>query len=169
MKSLDRAQLDSLFAAAAKESAEDALMLRVTFNHALRVSEVLALTAENIVDGHLVVQRSKGSRKTIQRLLTDESDIVLLAKQRVGPLFPLTRMTYWRRMQRYGRAAGLPAFLCHPHALRHTTAMLMLDGSAKVNAVQNYLGHVNGANTLRYLELTDEEGSKAFAAAVGKK
>ena len=33
MKSLDRAQLDSLFAAAAKESAEDALMLRVTFNH----------------------------------------------------------------------------------------------------------------------------------------
>ena len=29
MKGLDRAQLDSLFAAAAKESAEDALMLRV--------------------------------------------------------------------------------------------------------------------------------------------
>jgi integrase len=170
MKSLSIAELDAFLNVAKKHSERDYLMFLVTFLHGLRISETLSLTAENIVDGHLVVQRSKGSRKTVQRLLADESDIVLLAKQRNGlRLFPLTRMTCWRKMQRYGRAAGLPAFLCHPHALRHTTAMLMLDGSAKVNAVQNYLGHVNGANTLRYLELSDEEGSKAFAAAVGKK
>jgi hypothetical protein len=34
--------------------------------------------------------------------------------------------------------------------------------------VQVWLGHVNGGNTLKYMEATEEEAACAFAAAVGK-
>lgn len=39
-------------------------MPALTFLHGLRVSEVLALTKVNIVDGHLDVRRRKGSNRT---------------------------------------------------------------------------------------------------------
>jgi len=81
MKSFTRPELDVLLAVARKRSETDYLTFLVTFNHGLRVSETLALTATNFVDGHLVVQRLKNSHKTTQPLLSDEADGLLALAQ----------------------------------------------------------------------------------------
>ena len=164
MKSLTRDELDRLYDAAERESHLDALMFRVMFNHGLRVSEVIALTPANIMSGHLQVQRLKRSRKTTQPLLDDEKELLTMS----GRFFPMSRMTAWRRMQHYGEKAGIPEFKRHPHCLKHTTGRLAYLGGLGIPEIQKYLGHVNGGNTMVYMEADEETACSAFAAAVGK-
>jgi integrase len=167
MKNFTKVELEALLAVARKHSERDYLMLLVTFNHGLRVSETLALTGENFVGGFLVVQRLKGSRKTTQPLLASEQGVLALAKGS-EPLFPVCRMTYWRKMRAYGTEAGIPEFKLHPHTLKHSTGRLGYEGGMGIPELQAYLGHVNGKNTMVYLEATEEQAASAFAAAVGR-
>ncbi|SRR5216684_24518 len=170
MKSLTRIELDSLIAVAARHSQSDALLLTVIFNHGLRISEALALTRENIVDGHLRVQRLKGSKKTTQPLLASEkAGLEALAQEKHGQFFDVDRTTIWRHLQRYGREAGIPQHKLHAHALKHTTGRLGYEGGMGIPELQAYLGHVNGKNTMVYLEASEEQAASAFAAAVGAK
>ena len=76
MKSLTKPQLESLLQVARKHSESDYLALLVGFNHGLRVSEILSLSPENIVNGTLVIQRLKRSRKTAQPLLPNEKELL---------------------------------------------------------------------------------------------
>jgi integrase len=160
MKSLTRDELNRLLDAAGA----DRLMLTVMFNHGLRVSEVVALTDANVINGHLVVQRLKGSRKTTQPLLSDEQ--ALLAMK--GRFFPMSRWTVRRKIQEYGAKADIPEHKRICHILKHTCGRLGFKGGMSIPDLQAYLGHVNGGNTLIYLQSTEEEAAHAFAAAVGK-
>lgn len=168
MKSLTKPELDALLAVAAKYSPLDALMLSVTFNHGLRVSEAVNLTKANIVGGHVVVQRLKGSRKTSQPLLPNEVAGLEALAATEGRFFPMHRCTAWRKVQAYGQEAGIPQFKCHPHALKHTTGFLGYKGGMTIPELQSYLGHENGKNTMVYTEVPEQEACNAFAAAVGK-
>jgi len=168
MKSLNKTELDSLLAVARRHSETDYLMLLVGFNHAMRVSELIGLTRESVVDGFLLVKRLKGSRDGIQALLDSERDaLTRLAASTEGRLFPVCRMTVWRKLQQYGKEAGIPEFLCHPHVLRHTACKLGLAGGMSIPEVQRWAGHRSGSSTLIYLETDDQTAGRAFAAAVG--
>jgi integrase len=171
MKSLTREELAKLLDAAKQVSHMDYLMLLVTFNHGLRVSETLALNPENLQGGYLVVQRLKKSRKTTQKVLGDELELLSMSGTFFLPEYAnrnSARVIFWRKMQAYGKAAGVPAFKCHPHILRHSTGRLGFTGGMSIPDVQAYLGHVNGGNTLIYMQSTEEEAAAAFSAAVGK-
>jgi integrase len=168
MKSLTSAELDALLAVAQSESESDHLMFLVTFNHGLRVSETLSLTRENLVAGNLTVQRLKGSRKTCQPLLPAERDLLLARAETDGPLFPMSRMTFWRRMQAYGTKAGIHPDKLHPHILKHACGKLGFTAGMTLPEVQAYLGHKNGKNTMVYLEASEDEAASAFAKAAGK-
>lgn len=181
MKSLTRPQLDRLLTVTRKHSEQDYLMLAVIFNHGLRISEVVGgwatvkgvkvwnegLTRANIVSGHLVIQRLKRSRKTVQPLLPSERQgLEQLAGETEDRLFPMSRMTAWRRMQAYCAEAGVPLFLAHPHALKHSTGRLAYQGGMGIPELQAYLGHVSGSSTMVYLQADETEAAAAFAAAV---
>lgn len=169
MKNFSKDELTSLLKVAKAASAMDYLLILLSVNHGLRVSEVLSLTSENFQDGHLVVQRLKGSCKTAQRLLPNEA--AALAEYNVtdpsGRLFPICRKTVWCRMKALGVKAGIDSIKMFPHALKHTTAMMGLRGGMKINELQTYLGHKSGASTMAYLRVDDEAASQAFAKAVG--
>jgi integrase/recombinase XerD len=161
---LTKIELDALLAVAARESEQDALMFRVMFNHGLRVSEAIALDDTNIVSGHLIVQRLKKSKKTLQPLLPDEKVLSTMT----GRFFPMSRQTVDRRIKYYGEKAGIPSFKCHSHIMKHSTGRLAYLGGMGIPELQKYLGHVNGGNTLKYMEADEETAASAFAAAVGK-
>lgn len=177
MKSLSHAQLTSLLHAAKADTVCPLAHLAIltAFSHALRASEVCALTAADIKDGFITVQRLKGSMRTTQPLvrssdpLYDESPLIALAQTLPsgGRLFPFSRVTFWRAVQRAGRAAGLPAHLCHPHAAKHTCAKLAIAGGIRIDELKQYLGHVSLASTGAYLASDDQSASLAFAAAMG--
>ncbi len=166
MKSLSKDQLNSLLQVARKHSEADYAALLIGFNHGLRVSEILALSNENVVDGHIVVQRLKGSRKTVQALMSSEREIVEALAAKGGLFFSICRKTLWLHMKAYCKEAGIPSFIS-PHSLKHTAGKLGLAGGMTLPELQTRLGHVNGANTMIYLQVDDDAADKAFAAAVG--
>ena len=169
LKSLSVEQLDALLTVTRKHSEQDYLMLLVTYNHGLRSSETLALTKANIMGDHLVVQRLKGSEKTDQPLQPGERDGLLkLAAEITGRFFPMSRMTFWRKIQEYGIEAGIPSTMLHAHILKHTCGRLAYKGGMGIPEIQTWLGHVNGANSMRYMQATEQEAAAAFAAAAGR-
>lgn len=169
MKSLTSLELESFLKIARKHSERDGLMFQVIFNHGLRISETLSLTASNIVDGHLVVQRLKGSRKTVQPLLPNEKDGLLALAKGPGLFFPMHRQTARLHMREYCQEAGIPAWKSSPHKLKHSTGVLAHKGGKgmSIPELQAYLGHRSGASTMIYLECDEDTACSAFAAAVG--
>jgi integrase/recombinase XerD len=167
VKSLLKAELESLLAVAEKHDPHFALALLVTFNHGLRVSETLSLSSANLVNGYLVIQRLKGSRKTTQPLLPNERER-LEALTTPGRFWGLSRFAFYRRLQVYGKQAGIPVFKLHPHTLKHTTGRLGYEGGMGIPELQTYLGHENGKNTMIYMEAPEDVSCSAFAAAVGR-
>src|ERR1035437_9743915 len=167
MKSLIKSELDALLKVARSHSESDYLMFKLSFYHGLRVSEVLSLTAENIVGGCLVIQRLKGSKKSILPLPVDDRDAVEELSAKGGPFFTICRKTAWLHMKEYAVEAGIPAFKAHPHTLKHTAGVLGLKGGMSLPELQTRLGHVSGSSTMVYLQVDEDDASKAFAAAVG--
>lgn len=159
MKSLTRTELANLLDAAGS----DKLLFAVMFNHGLRVSEVISLDDTNVIDGHLVVQRLKKSRRTTQPLLPNEKELLTMT----GRFFPMSRWTVARRLIEIGVKAGIPRHKLHPHALKHTTGRLGYLGGMGIPELVAYLGHRNPGNTLKYMEATEEQAASAFAAVVG--
>lgn len=169
MKHFSESQLNQLLTVAKEHSERDYLMFLLAYNHGLRASEVVGpkgLRASNIQDGHIVVKRLKGSNKTIHPLLLSERELVeqyILGRDR---LFPISRVQFWRLVKKYGKLAGIPAFLAHPHAFKHSIAHHTIH-RAGVHSVKTYLGHKSLASTGRYLELDDQQASEAVAVALG--
>lgn len=167
MKSLSREQLKALMLAIPNPRFR--LMILVGFWHGLRVSELVSLRGRQIQDGFLSVKRLKRSKKTIQPLVFntdpvfDELTPLTELCKTIGDdelLFPMTRDGVLKLMKRAGKVAGVPVHLCHPHALKHTIAMTMMRSKKKnVKEIQEYLGHVEGKNTMKYFEATMEEAA----------
>ena len=121
------------------------------------------------------MQRLKGSKKTTQALRTDadplfdERDALIeFANESTPgrPIFPIGRVQFWRLMQRYAKAAGVPAHKAHPHVLKHSIAMQTI-GAAGVENVRQHLGHKSLASTGEYLKVSDEESDAAIKKALG--
>ena len=164
MNSFSAQELSSPLAAARKHSERDYVMLRVGFHHGLRASEICGLTAEHFRGKYLRVERLKGSETNVQEA---HPDVLAYAAGKKGLLFGIKRRQFHNVMRMHCKTAGIPEHLAHAHVLKHATAMIMLEGGATINMVQKRLGHRNGGNTLKYLAVSDDAASKAFAAAVG--
>jgi integrase len=180
MEHLSREQLLSVLGHARSARERDWVLLLVSFWHGLRASEAVNLTPEHFADGYLTVQRLKGSLKTTQPLVENEHELLneraavegWLAKHRSAyggdgagqRLFPISRVQFFRLMRRYGRLAGLPRHLCHPHVLKHSIAMQSI-GQAGIENVRQYLGHKSISSTGEYLKVDDDKASRAIAAA----
>lgn len=170
MKYLSKDELKALLSAIPQPRHK--LMVLVGFWHGTRVSELISLRGRNIKDGYLTVQRLKGSKKTIQPFvynsdpeLSEYEPLMALASQ-VTPdeiLFPITRFGVLKLMKRAGKRAGLPQHKMHPHVLKHSIAMVMIK-KKPIKEVQVYLGHVEGKNTMRYLDATEEEAAAGLGA-----
>lgn len=183
MDHLSREQTANLLRAAKRARERDWALFLVTFWHGLRASEAIALTPANFTiapDGiYLEVKRLKGSNRTLHPLIEDDDELLNESKAlrrylathaaryddwRERRLFPISRVQFFRLMRRYGREAGLPRALCHPHVLKHSIAKQTI-AAAGIDAVKQYLGHRDIRSTAHYLRSDDAEASAAIAAA----
>ena len=165
--------LDLLRSARASRE-RDWLMILVAFWHGLRATEVVTFTRDAISDGFLTIHRLKGSYKTVQALM-EHSDPLLnekaalidyAAQSKFGePVFNITRQHFWRLVQGYAKAAGIPAHLAHPHILKHSIAMQTIH-IAGIENVRQHLGHKSIASTGAYLKVSDESAGRAVMDAI---
>src|SRR5215471_11527267 len=157
MQHLLKQELQKLLIVARQHSERDWLILLLS-NHALRVSEVTALTASNVRERYLCFDRLKGSQSSIHQLFPSEREAIehLARTKPVGRLFPISRIQVGRVMKKYCRLAGVPEHKSHHHVLKHSTCMNMLDGGAQINEVQMFAGDKSLNSTAQYLKVSDE-------------
>jgi integrase/recombinase XerD len=159
-------------AAAAKAPREVRTFCGVLHATGCRISEGLALTAQQIdLSGRVVVFESlKKRRKGVYRAvpvppeLLDALDLVhgIREAQRRGQakalLWPWSRMTAFRRVQEVIEAADIPdgPHAC-PKGLRHGFGVQAVSRGIALNMVQKWLGHAQLTTTAIYANAVGEE------------
>lgn len=162
------------------EALRDRALLELMYACGLRVSEVIALTTDDIQvrEGWLRVE-GKGSKERLvpyseragawlQRYIDTvrgewakgapraDGRVVFLSRRRRR----LSRMGVWKLLRRRALATGVDHV--HPHVLRHSFATHLIRGGADVRAVQLLLGHASLGTTERYLKVADDELVELF-------
>jgi len=150
-------------------------MMLVHFWHAGRASEIIHLTRENVRGNYLVFDRLKGSDPCEQELvehenplLSERAAMIELARNTPysEPLFKMHRSTYWRRIQRHARAAGVPEHLAMTTSLKHTLGTLMIENTS-INKVQRRMGHKKIDSTAQYMKVQDSDVDSIVKSSVG--
>jgi len=173
--SLTRDELRALFSHASKADFSVYVLMLVHYWHAGRNSEMIHLTRDSFTDSFIRYKRGKNSEPCSQHLvehadpLFDERAVVgkfLLNLRPNQRLYPRSRWTYWRHLVRLALAAGLPRHKAKTTVLKHSICT-HLSESLPFNAVQRRAGHVNGASTLRYAKLREEQVDQLVSAGAG--
>lgn len=145
----------------------DRAMLEVLYGCGLRVSELCALSLEDIVaDGELLRVRGKGSKERVVPIGSaagsalqkyfDTARSALLRGNRSAQVFitrlgrPFTRQGVFKIIRERAAAVGIAAERISPHVLRHCYASHLLAHGADIRAIQELLGHADIGTTQVY-------------------
>lgn len=148
----------------------DRALLELLYATGARVSEVIGLDLDDLVDPTLVRLFGKGSKERIvpvgrfARAAIDQYLVrvrpLLVSKGRGTPaLFlnhhgnRLSRQSVWQIITTAAEAAKLEIEVS-PHTMRHSFATHLLEGGADVRVVQELLGHASVATTQIYTLVT---------------
>jgi site-specific recombinase XerD len=77
----------------------------------------------------------------------------------------MNRVTVYKLFRAVARKAGLAEALQHPHVLKHTAAMLMVQQGANAFLIRQHLGHRSFNSTLAYVNPSDDAASAASVKA----
>jgi integrase/recombinase XerD len=145
----------------------DYALLLFVYNTGARVSEALGVRLQDLSlePPRQVRLRGKRQKERICPLWAQTTTALrrLIYSQAAdgGPLFlngrgqPLTRHGVLRLVRKYStRAAQSQAFRrrpLHPHLLRHSCAVALLQAGVDITVIRDYLGHARVATTNRYI------------------
>lgn len=161
---LSEAEITALIGAAAKP--RDRGLLMVMLGAGLRVSEVSALDASDLIRGepsYLIVRESKGGRSRavpVRAEVIDSLTPLVSGRKGATPVFRTLRGRAGRlRIPGIRERVAELALLADihrtvtPHMLRHTYAVrALLHGDGNVMAISKLLGHRQLSTTQRYLD-----------------
>src|SRR5688572_18624145 len=179
-KTLLSEEINSLLAAPDRSTPaglRDAAMLELLYATGLRVSELISVKLNDLVmDAGFLRTIGKGSKERIVPFGdTAKSAIVAyIEKGRADfdrysdpHLFlsqrgrPMTRQSFWMKIVRYTREAGIRAHIS-PHVLRHSFATHLLENGADLRSVQMMLGHADISTTQIYTHVSRARLQKLY-------
>jgi integrase/recombinase XerD len=149
----------------------DLAMLHMLYATGMRASELISLDLGDLNSEHATILCPGRNGQTRRERLLPISAIALEAVQhylaegrprlarheKEQSLFlnhhgeRLTRQGFWLIIKGYARLAGITTIT--PHMLRHSFAILMLDGGMDLRSVQELLGHAHISTTQIYCQL----------------
>ena len=171
-KSLQPEEVEALLAAPDRtkpDGLRDAAMLELLYATGLRVSELIRVRLDDLVlDAGFLRTIGKGSKERIVPFGDSARDAVLVFVERGRAAFdkrhdphlflsnrgrPMTRQSFWMKVRKYARAAGIKARIS-PHILRHSFATHLLENGADLRSVQLMLGHTDISTTQIYTHVS---------------
>jgi integrase len=178
-------QLERFLKAAKEFGPREHAMYLFAVAHGARAQEIanLRITDINFNNEQVHIARLKGSLPSTQTLLKvkgnglfDEKAVLkvwLAVRKPDADNFAfnsqkstqLNRVTVYKLFKAIARKAGLGETLQHPHVLKHTAAMLMVQQGANAFLIRQHLGHRSFDSTLAYVNPSDAEASAASAKA----
>jgi integrase/recombinase XerD len=149
---LTKEQVEAFFAAIPEGQARDRLLFDVMYRYGLRRSEAALLKREYLSDRCMWIHRVKGGVSgeypiypTTRRLLwsylseaPDEQPYLFATRQTRDR--PISTSTIYVLFRRYARAASLPEDRLHPHVLRHSIAVHLMNSGWDAADVQDWPG-----------------------------
>ncbi|MFY7820087.1 MAG: site-specific tyrosine recombinase XerD [Rhodoluna sp.] len=192
-KAITVAQIEALLQSSGPEATdEDAMaldpikvrdraILELLYATGARVSEVVSLDVDDLVDQTMVRLFGKGSKERIVPVGSYAQRAVEAYLVRVRPLLAklgkgtpavflnqrgsrLSRQSVWQIISDAATAAKLGAEVS-PHTLRHSFATHLLEGGADVRVVQELLGHSSVATTQIYTLITVDALREVYSTA----
>ncbi len=140
-------------------------MIMIAYRHGLRASEVVGLRWSDIdlERGTVYCWRAKGSRSSVHPLKRVETvaleRLLRLRQQKTGDFVfqsergeRMSRSAFWRVVTRAGQRAELPV-KAYAHLLRHSCGYYLANKGCDLRLIQDYLGHKQIQNTVRYTAL----------------
>ena len=183
-KAISIAQVEALLAAAGGEdpiSVRNRAILELLYATGARITEIVSLDLDDLIDPTLLRVLGKGSKERIvpvgrfaQLALQDylvRTRPMLAALGKGAPaLFlnqrgtRLSRQSAWQIIHDAAQSAKLPGEIS-PHTLRHSFATHLLEGGADVRVVQELLGHSSVSTTQIYTLVTVDSLREVYATA----
>ncbi|MEN9992688.1 MAG: hypothetical protein RLY83_258 [Actinomycetota bacterium] len=192
-KAISLGKVEQLLAAAGPEPTDDAAialdpirvrdraLLELLYATGGRVSEIVNLDLDDLVDKTLLRLFGKGSKervvpvgsyaqKALESYLIRVRPSLAAAGRGTPALFlnqrggRLSRQTAWQIISDSAEKAGLTGHIS-PHTLRHSFATHLLEGGADVRVVQELLGHSSVATTQIYTLVTVDALREIYATA----
>ena len=175
---LSQEQIASLFRQVKVETPagqRDLAMLHILCATGMRVSELISLNlADFDAERATIVCPGRSSRSKRERVLPLSPETVEATKHYLATARPLlvarhpeeqalflnrhgerlTRQGFWLIIKSYARQANISEIT--PHMLRHSFAILMLQGGMELRSVKELLGHAHISTTQVYSQLARE-------------
>jgi integrase/recombinase XerD len=159
----------------------DRAILELLYATGARITEIVSLDLDDLVDPTLLRVLGKGSKERIVPVgryaqtaleaylvrtrpllsVNGRGTPALFLNQRGGRL---SRQSAWQIIHDAAEAAKLPGEIS-PHTLRHSFATHLLEGGADVRVVQELLGHSSVATTQIYTLVTVDALREVYATA----
>jgi integrase/recombinase XerD len=172
---------DSVAVAIDPIKVRDRALLELLYATGGRVSEIVNLDLDDLIDKTLLRLFGKGSKERVvpvgsyaQRAVENYLVRVRPALASVGRGTPalflnqrggrLSRQSAWQIISDAAALAGLSGHVS-PHTLRHSFATHLLEGGADVRVVQELLGHSSVATTQIYTLVTVDALREIYATA----
>jgi integrase/recombinase XerD len=182
---LSSEQLERFLQATKEYGPREHAMFLFAVAHGARAQEIanLRLTDINFNNEQVHIARLKGSLDSTQNLLKvkgnglfDEKAVFkawLAVRKPDADNFvfnsqkstQMNRVTVYKLFKAIAKKAGLGETLQHPHVLKHTAAMLMVQQGANAFLIRQHLGHRSFDSTLAYVNPSDADASAASAKA----
>ena len=145
-------------------SFRNSLLILMLYRHGLRRREAARLRwfDVDLFEGTIYIRRIKGSRSGRHPLQGDEMRALKKLKRDYEPspfVFtgnrhtPLSKRTISHIVHQAGNLAGFD-FPVHAHLLRHACGYYLANKGVDTRIIQDYLGHANIQNTVRYTQLS---------------
>lgn len=162
-------------------SVRDRAILELLYATGARITEIVSLDLDDLVDPTLLRVMGKGAKERIVPVgryaqtaleaylvrtrpllaVNGKGTPALFLNQRGGRL---SRQSAWQIIHDAAEAANLPGEIS-PHTLRHSFATHLLEGGADVRVVQELLGHSSVATTQIYTLVTVDALREVYATA----
>ena len=148
-----------------RHGARNYAMILIAYRHGMRASELVNLRVSDVdlSSGTIYCRRAKGSRSSLHPMKTDE--VAALEKVLARRELPasdyvfqsersekMSRSAFWRIVAKAGERAELPV-KAYAHQLRHACGYYLANKGCDLRLIQDYLGHKQIQNTVRYTAL----------------
>lgn len=142
----------------------NATLILIMYRHGLRRTEAAHMKWSDVdlAEGTIYIRRVKGSRSGRHPIGGDEMRALKKLQRDYAPspfVFtgnrhtPLTERTISYIVHQAGIWAGFE-FTVHAHLLRHACGYYLANKGVDPRIIQDYLGHANIQNTVRYTQLS---------------
>lgn len=175
---LTKVEVERLFATIPQVDGRNRLLFDVMYRYGLRRQEAALIRREHVGE-RIWITRIKGGvsgeypiHPTTRRLLWEylqqlgPASRSYLFTTRQSDSRPMSASTIYQLFRGYAEAAGLPLDRRHPHVLRHSIAVHLMNAGWDAADVQDWLGHRDIASTMVYAAVTNKRREAKYEEAL---